>query len=164
MKASPTSTSTSSESISTMVPMPVEIVLNAYPDWKIPGEVIAIIPTADRGKATVKVRVALKVKDPRVVPEMGVRVSFLEKAAPAGTEAPKGVRVPGTAIVQRDGKPTAFVLQADDTVQALAVQTGTTLGKDRQVLSGLSAGQTVVVNPPDALKDGDKVTLAGADK
>ncbi|NEL41367.1 MAG: efflux RND transporter periplasmic adaptor subunit, partial [Xanthomonas perforans] len=59
--------------------MPVETVLNAYPEWKIPGEVIAIIPTADRGKATVKVRVALKVKDPRIVPEMGVRVSFLEQ-------------------------------------------------------------------------------------
>ncbi|NEK62445.1 MAG: efflux RND transporter periplasmic adaptor subunit, partial [Xanthomonas perforans] len=59
--------------------MPVEAVLNAYPEWKIPGEVIAIIPTADRGKATVKVRVALKVKDPRIVPEMGVRVSFLEQ-------------------------------------------------------------------------------------
>lgn len=56
--------------------MPVDAVLNAYPEWKIPGEVIAIIPTADRGKATVKVRVALKVKDPRIVPEMGVRVSF----------------------------------------------------------------------------------------
>ena len=56
--------------------MPVEATLNAYPEWKIPGEVIAIIPTADRGKATVKVRVALKVKDPRIVPEMGVRVSF----------------------------------------------------------------------------------------
>jgi RND family efflux transporter MFP subunit len=144
--------------------MPVEIVLNAYPDWKIPGEVIAIIPTADRGKATVKVRVALKVKDPRVVPEMGVRVSFLEKAAPAGTAAPKGVRVPGAAIVQRDGKPTAFVLQADNTVRAQAVQTGATLGKDKQVLAGLGVGQTVVLDPPDALKDGDKVALAGADK
>jgi hypothetical protein len=61
--------------------MPAEVVLNAYPDWRIPAEVIAIIPAADRGKATVKVRVALKVKDPRIVPDMGVRVSFLEKAA-----------------------------------------------------------------------------------
>ncbi|HWS40472.1 MAG TPA: efflux RND transporter periplasmic adaptor subunit, partial [Arenimonas sp.] len=58
--------------------MPIEAVLNAYPEWKIPGEVIAIIPTADRSKATVKVRVALDSKDPRIVPDMGVRVSFLE--------------------------------------------------------------------------------------
>ena len=144
--------------------MAVETVLNAYPDWKIPGEVIAIIPTADRGKATVKVRVALGVKDPRIVPEMGVRVSFLEKAAAPGAEAPKGVRVPATVIVQRDGKPSAFVLQADDKVQLQALETGATLGKEKQVLSGLSAGQTVVINPPEELKDGDKVTLASADK
>ena len=141
--------------------MPVEAVLNAYPDWKIPAEVIAIIPTADRGKATVKVRVALKVKDPRIVPEMGVRVSFLEKPAAAGEKKPEGVRVPATAIVQRGQDAVAFVVGGDDTVQAQALKTGMEMGKDRQVLSGLSAGQTVVVNPPPALKDGDKVTLAG---
>lgn len=143
--------------------MPVEIVLNAYQDWKIPGEVIAIIPTADRGKATVKVRVALGLKDPRIVPEMGVRVSFLEKKA-AGAEPPKGVRVPATAIVQRDGKQMAFVLQDDDKVKLQALQLGESLNKDKQVLSGLSAGQTVVINPPDELKDGDKVALEGAEK
>ena len=90
--------------------MPVEAILNAYPEWKIPGEVIAIIPTADRGKATVKVRVALKVKDPRIVPEMGVRVSFLEQAQPQAAAKPQGVRVPGGAVVQRDGASVAFVL------------------------------------------------------
>ncbi len=140
--------------------MPVEAVLNAYPDWKIPAEVIAIIPTADRGKATVKVRVALKVKDPRIVPEMGVRVSFLEKPAAAGEKKPEGVRVPATAIVQRGQDTVAFVVGGDDTVQAQALKTGMEMGKDRQVLSGLSAGQTVVVNPPPTLKDGDKVALA----
>lgn len=144
--------------------MPVEIVLNAYQDWKIPGEVIAIIPTADRGKATVKVRVALGLKDPRIVPEMGVRVSFLEKKAAAGAEPPKGVRVPATAIVQRENKPVAFVLQDDDKVKLQALQLGESLNKDKQVLSGLSAGQTVVINPPDELKDGDKVALEGAEK
>lgn len=144
--------------------MPVEIVLNAYPDWKIPGHVIAIIPTADRGKATVKVRVALEAKDPRIVPEMGVRVSFLEKAAAAGTEAPKGVRVPAAAIVERDGKPVAFVVQADDKVKQQALEVGQVLAKDKQVLSGLSAGQTVVLSPAAELKDGDKVALEGAEK
>ena len=144
--------------------MPVEIVLNAYPDWKIPGHVIAIIPTADRGKATVKVRVALETKDPRIVPEMGVRVSFLEKAAAAGTEAPKGVRVPAAAIVERDGKPVAFVVQADDKVKQQTLEVGQVLAKDKQVLSGLSAGQTVVLSPAAELKDGDKVVLEGAEK
>src|SRR3546814_10999169 len=58
--------------------MPVQAVLNAYPDWKIPAKVIAIIPAADRAKATVKVRIAISERDPRIVPDMGVRVSFLE--------------------------------------------------------------------------------------
>lgn len=141
--------------------MPVEAVLNAYPEWKIPAEVIAIIPTADRGKATVKVRVALKVKDARIVPEMGVRVSFLEKPADADEKKPEGMRVPAAAIVQRGQEAVAFVVGSDDTVQTKAVKVGIEMGKDRQVLSGLSAGQTVVVEPPAALKDGDKVVLAG---
>ncbi|MGB3393281.1 MAG: efflux RND transporter periplasmic adaptor subunit [Stenotrophomonas sp.] len=141
--------------------MPVEAVLNAYPDWKIPAEVIAIIPTADRGKATVKVRVALKTKDARIVPEMGVRVSFLEKPAATDEKKPEGVRVPAAAIVQHGQESVAFVVGGDDTVQAQVLKTGIEMGKDRQVLAGLSAGQTVVVDPPATLKDGDKVALAG---
>ncbi len=144
--------------------MPVEATLNAYPDWKIPAEVIAIIPTADRGKATVKVRVALKQKDPRIVPEMGVRVSFLEAPAAPADDKPKGVRVPATAIIQREQTPAAFALKADDTVELRKLTTGIAMGDDRQVLSGLSAGETVVLDPPPNLKQGDKVTLADATK
>lgn len=143
--------------------MPVEAVLNAYPEWKIPGEVIAIIPTADRGKATVKVRVALKVKDPRIVPEMGVRVSFLEQAEPQQAAKPQGVRVPVAALVERDTRTVAFVVGEHDTVSAHAVTTGMVMGEDRQVLSGLAAGDSVVLNPPQTLKDGDKVTEAAPD-
>lgn len=143
--------------------MPVEAVLNAYPDWKIPGEVIAIIPTADRGKATVKVRIALKHKDPRIVPEMGVRVSFLETASQQ-EEQPKGVRAPAAAIVEREGKPVAFAVGREQKVELREVRTGIALGEDRQVLSGLSAGDMVVVDPPATLKDGDKVTEAAAGK
>ena len=141
--------------------MPVESVLNAYPDWRIPGSVIAIIPTADRGKATVKVRVALDGKDPRIVPDMGVRVSFLE--APKSGEEPQGVRVPAAAVASRDGKDIAFVLGADGTVEQRALEAGITNGSDRQVLSGLKAGDTVVVDPPPELKNGDKVRLAKGD-
>ncbi|AWH31656.1 MULTISPECIES: efflux RND transporter periplasmic adaptor subunit [Stenotrophomonas] len=138
--------------------MPVEATLNAYPEWKIPGEVIAIIPTADRGKATVKVRVALKVKDPRIVPEMGVRVSFLEQAQPqAAASTAQGVRVPDNAVVQRDGASVAFVLGDDNRVQQRSVQAGQAMGKDRQLLKGVSAGEAVVLSPPDALHDGSKV-------
>lgn len=141
--------------------MPVEAILNAYPDWKIPGEVIAIIPTADRGKATVKVRVALNVKDPRIVPDMGVRVSFLEKPSAKTDDKPQGVRVPQAAIVERDGKDVAFALDdKGDAVEQRTLKTGIALGDDRQVLSGLSAGETVVLDPPDQLEDGSKVRMA----
>ncbi|MDX3935305.1 efflux RND transporter periplasmic adaptor subunit [Stenotrophomonas sp.] len=138
--------------------MPVEATLNAYPDWKIPAEVIAIIPTADRGKATVKVRVALKTKDPRIVPEMGVRVSFLESARPAEAAKPQGVRVPASAIVERDQKAVAFVVKDDARVEQRAITVGTTLNNDRQVTQGLSAGDVVVTSPPAELHDGSKVT------
>ena len=143
--------------------MPVEIVLNAYPDWRIPGEVVATIPAADRGKATVKVRVSLKEKDARVVPDMGVRVSFLE-AAPAADakEPPRGVRVPAGAITERDGGQVAFVLGDDDRVALQPVQTGAGRGDAKVVLSGLAAGQTVVLDPPDTLADGDRVRVAEA--
>lgn len=140
--------------------MPVEATLNAYPDWKIPAEVIAIIPAADRGKATVKVRIAIKEKDARIVPDMGVRVSFLEAPKAEAAEQPRGVRVPGAAIVQRDGAEVAFVLGEDNTVAQRALETGIALGNDRQVLSGLTAGETVVLDPPDTLADGARVRMA----
>jgi len=144
--------------------MPVEATLNAYPDWKIPAEVIAIIPTADRGKATVKVRIALKVKDPRIVPDMGVRVSFLEAERPAEQSQPQCVRAPGASVVERGGQQVAFALTPENTVEQRTLKLGRALGDDRQVLSGLSAGDTVVLNPPDELKDGSKIRLAEEDK
>jgi len=142
--------------------MPVEATLNAYPEWKIPAEVIAIIPSADRGKATVKVRVALKQKDARIVPEMGVRVSFLEAPQAQAQDKPQGVRVPGAAIVKRGGQDVAFALKEDNTVEQRALKTGIALGDDRQVLSGLAAGDTVVLDPPEGLRDGVKVKMAEA--
>ncbi len=141
--------------------MPVEATLNAYPDWKIPAEVIAIIPAADRGKATVKVRIAIKQKDPRIVPDMGVRVSFLEAAKPESAQQPQGVRVPMAAIVQRGGQDVAFALDDDGgRVEQRTLKTGMAMGDDRQVLSGLVAGDAVVLDPPDEMQDGAKVTMA----
>jgi RND family efflux transporter MFP subunit len=139
--------------------MPVEATLNAYPDWKIPAEVIAIVPTADRGKATVKVRVALKAKDARIVPDMGVNVSFLEAPRPAQAAAPRGVRVPAGAIARRDGGDVAFVVAGDqdDRVEQRAVKLGRTLGDGREVLAGLRAGDEVVLDPPAGLQDGGKI-------
>jgi multidrug efflux pump subunit AcrA (membrane-fusion protein) len=142
----------------------VESTLNAYPDWKIPGEVIAIIPTADRGKATVKVRIALNVRDPRIVPDMGVNVSFLEPQKPSSAQQapPRGVRVPAAAIVERDGKDVAFALaEGGERAELREVEVGRALGDDRQVTAGLSAGDTVVLDPPAELEDGSRVRVAG---
>ena len=142
--------------------MPVEATLNAYQDWKIPAEVIAIIPAADRGKATVKVRIALKTKDPRIVPDMGVRVSFLEAAKPVAANQPKpGVLVPAAAIVQRGGGDVAFVVEADK-VRQRALKLGRSLGDDREVTQGVSGGETVVLSPPETLEDGARVRVAAA--
>ena len=144
--------------------MPVQATLNAYPDWKIPGEVIAVIPTADRGKATVKVRIALNSKDPRIVPEMGVNVSFLEpqQAKPAQAAQPRGVRVPAAAIARREGQDVAFVVGDEDRVERRKLKLGASFGNDRQVLSGLQGGDSVVLDPPAELQDGGKVKLAQA--
>jgi RND family efflux transporter MFP subunit len=140
---------------------PVESVLNAYPDWKIPSHVIAIIPTADRSKATVKVRIAIDVKDPRIVPDMGVRVSFLEEKQPAGAAqaAPAGVLVPVTAIRAEGGEQVVYLL-ADGKAQRRTVTLGGTMGEERQVLSGVRAGDTVISDPPAQLKEGAAVSVA----
>jgi RND family efflux transporter MFP subunit len=139
---------------------PVEAVLNAYPDWRIPAEVIAIVPTADRSKATVKVRIALRAKDSRIVPEMGVRVAFLEEQwAATGTPAASvvsGVLVPSAAIRQDGGNDVIYVMR-DDRAERRVVTLGRVLGDSRQVQAGVSAGESVIVEAPATLKDGDAV-------
>jgi len=140
---------------------PVEATLNAYPDWKIPGEVIAIIPTADRSKATVKVRIAIKTRDARIVPDMGVRVGFLESnsagAAPAPTVA--GVLVPAEAVRPDGNDSIVFVVGDDKKVQRRGVTLGPDLAGQRRVVSGLRAGERVVLAPPPGLADGQAVRL-----
>ena len=134
---------------------PVVAVLDAYPDWKIPAAVIAIIPTADRAKATVKVRIAIKVKDPRIVPDMGVRVSFYEEQ-PKGQTAIKGSLVPASAILERDGHNIVFVADGG-TARARDVITGQNYGDLRLITSGLGVGEPVVRTPPANLEDGAKI-------
>jgi len=133
---------------------PVEAALNAYPDWKIPGSVIAIIPTADRSKATVKVRIAINAKDARIVPDMGVRVAFLEPRGATPVRPPTvGVLVPADAV-RADG---AVFVAAEGKVARRGVTLGKTVGAEREVLTGLTAGERVVVAPPPSLADGDAV-------
>jgi HlyD family secretion protein len=133
---------------------PVESVLNAYPDWRIPSHVIAIIPTADRSKATVKVRIGLDVKDPRIVPDMGVRVSFLEekKVQEQPQERPHGVLVPVAAIRSEQDRSVVFVMK-DGKAERRTVTLGPTYGDSRQVLTGIAIGESVIVDPPAELKD-----------
>jgi RND family efflux transporter MFP subunit len=140
---------------------PVDSVLNAYPDWRIPSHVIAIIPTADRSKATVKVRVALEVKDPRIVPDMGVRVSFLEDRKPEASTEPtvRAVLVPTGALRKEGDENVVFVLN-DQKAQRRMVRLGGTVGDSREVTAGVSAGETVIVDAPAALKDGTAVQVA----
>jgi RND family efflux transporter MFP subunit len=136
-------------------------VLDAYPGWNIPVHVIAIIPTADRGKATVKVRLGLDVRDPRILPEMGVRVNFLD-AAPAATAkgavappAPGGVLVPPSAVVERAGQPGVFSIDAGR-AHLLPVKVGATMG-ELQLVEGVPVGTTLVREPPEALQEGARV-------
>jgi RND family efflux transporter MFP subunit len=140
--------------------MPVQAVLDAYPDWKIPARVIAIIPSADKSKATVKVRIGIETKDPRVIPQMGVRVSFLEKAAKDAKPLP-GVLVPKSAVVQRGGKDVVFVVKDGRATQA-PVTTGADFADMKQVTQGLAAGDDVVTTPPAELHDGEKVAVQAA--
>lgn len=137
--------------------MPVQAILDAYPDWKIPAHVIAIIPSADRSKATVKVRIALDRKDPRILPEMGVRVSFLEEQKADAKPLP-GVLVPRSAVVKRDGKDVVFVV-ADGHAKRTPVTVGADFADMKQVMQGLAAGAEVVKAPPAGLKDGEKVQV-----
>jgi RND family efflux transporter MFP subunit len=141
----------------------VEATLNAYPDWRIPAEVIAIIPTADRSRATVRVRIEILVRDERIVPDMGVRVAFLseeEAPAPASAAAPV-VLVPSAALVEANGETAVFVL-AGERVTRRPVRVGASRGDARQVLEGLNPGERVVLAPPAGLADGDEVRVAQA--
>ena len=140
---------------------PVQAVLNAYPDWRIPAHVIAIVPTADRSKATVKVRIALDDTDPRIVPEMGVRVAFLAADAPAPVAAPPlpGVLVPVEALVERRGaQATLYVVDGESQVARRSVQlAGEPTGGLQRVTSGIQAGARGVIDPPEGLADGTLV-------
>jgi RND family efflux transporter MFP subunit len=137
--------------------MPAEAVLDAYPDWKIPAHVVAIVPTADRGKATIKVRVALEKKDARVVPDMGARVSFLEEKQSATAAAPQGVLVPAAAIVQRDGRSVVFVVGGDAVHQRAVSPAAQAYGELRLLPAAVKPGDSVVVSPPAELHDGSAV-------
>ena len=136
----------------------VTAILDAYPEWKIPCHVRTIIPTADRQKATVEVRIAFDKLDPRILPDMGVKVTFLGDEAKQSTNAAAGVTVPQNAVRDDKGQNIVFVVQGDH-VQRHAVAVGTARGAQIQILAGLASGDTVVVGGPTDLKDGQAIAI-----
>jgi len=140
------------------IAMPTEIQLDAYPDLRLLGEVSRIVPTVDRSKATLLVKVAFREKDPRALPDMSTKVAFLERA-PREDERKPVVAVRPQAIVKRDGRDVVFVADERNAVHAVAVGTTRKLGDVTEV-SGIKAGDRVVLDPPEKLRDGATVTIA----
>lgn len=135
---------------------PVAATLDSYPEWKIPAKVIAIIPTADRQKATVKVRVAFNQLDPRILPDMGVKVAFqADETVPTG----KSLVIPKAAVFDDNGASIVWVL-AGEKVERRAVSISLTHGDQSTVSAGLSAGEIIVTSTSAALEDGRRVKLS----
>ena len=133
-------------------------VLDAYPDWQIPGHVITMVPTADRQKATVLVRIAFEKLDPRILPDMGIKVTFLRDPDEAAPAAQATTLVPKASVVADNGNNFAFVVTGD-AVERRAVRLGGADGDRVEIAAGLHSGERVVVSPPPDLKDGAKVVV-----
>ncbi|HVX56854.1 MAG TPA: efflux RND transporter periplasmic adaptor subunit [Candidatus Saccharimonadales bacterium] len=136
----------------------VQAVLDAYPDWKIPCHVRTIIPTADRQKATVEVRIAFDKLDPRILPDMGVKVTFLGDESRQTDETVVGVLVPQNAVRDNGGQKIVFLVRGDR-VERNAVKVGASRGAQTQILAGILSGDTVVMSGPNNLRDGQAVTV-----
>jgi len=135
---------------------PVTAVLDAYPDWKIPSHVRTVIPTADRQKATVKVRISFDKLDPRILPDMGVKVTFLGDE-PAAAPGASRVLAPQTAVRQDNGQSVVF-LYRDGKVERRAVSVGATQGNDVEIIAGVADGDRLVVGS-EPLQDGQRVDV-----
>ncbi len=137
----------------------VTALLDAYPDWRIPARVITMVPTADRQKATVLVRIGFIELDPRILPDMGVKVTFLRgEDEPTAAAARPTALVPKAAIRTDDGLSSVFVVRGE-TVERRAIRAGGEDGDRVEVLAGLQAGEQVVVSPPPSLRDGATITI-----
>ncbi len=144
----------------------VTATLDAYPDWQIPSKVRTVIPTADRQKATVKVRISFLKLDPRILPDMGVKVAFLEeeKPLPKGKakdqeKAPQAVAYIPKSAVRSDASASFVYLVREGKVERRAVSLGLDRGTEVAVLSGIAPGDSLVVKGPEGLHDGEKVEI-----
>jgi RND family efflux transporter MFP subunit len=137
---------------------PVTAVLDAYADWQIPATVRTVIPTADRQKATVKVRVAFDGLDPRILPDMGVKVTFFGEEANHAADGGAQVLVPRAALRVEGGSPAVFVYR-NGRVERRAVRLGEARGDQQEVIAGLSDGEQVVTTGLGELRDGQRAQL-----
>jgi RND family efflux transporter MFP subunit len=142
----------------TAIDQKVIAVLDAYPDWKIPCKVRTVIPTADRQKATVKVRIAFDKLDPKILPDMGVKVSFLEEEANSSVTPAVRLLVPKEAVRSDQGVTTVF-LYKDGRLERRAVKTGSVRGETQEIIAGLIEGEQVVTRSDSPLADGLKVRI-----
>ncbi|HKQ46035.1 MAG TPA: efflux RND transporter periplasmic adaptor subunit [Rhizomicrobium sp.] len=131
--------------------------LNAYPDWDIPGSVIAIIPTADQSKGTVAVRVRIKTKDPRILPNMAARVGFMTAPEKGAGPVVSRVSVPPNAVLGSGRTGSVFVIAADDKIERREVALGPASQQSVTILSGISAGERLAGDNLDKLHDGDRI-------
>jgi HlyD family secretion protein len=132
--------------------------LDAYPDWQIPARVIMPVPTADRQKATVRVRLGFEALDPRILPDMGVKVAFLNEGGRQAVPAKASLVVPRKALRKDGDRDVVFVLQGE-TVERRAVGVAPTPGDEAVITSGLSAGDRIVIEGPQDLADGAHVVV-----
>jgi RND family efflux transporter MFP subunit len=137
----------------------VEARLNAYPEWKIPAHVITTIPAADRDRATVKVRIGFEQLDARILPDMGVKVTFLGE--PGAEGAPEYAEVPAAAV-RTEGSAKVVYVAVDGKLSRRQVETGRAAGETVEILSGVAPGERVVVAGPARLSDGQAVRLREA--
>jgi RND family efflux transporter MFP subunit len=139
----------------------VTAVLDAYPDWQIPSRVRTVIPSADRQKATVKVRISFLKLDPRILPDMGVKVTFLgaEKQKVKGqNDSPAGVLIPQSAVREDHSQKIVFLVK-DNRAERRTVTLGNTAGADIEILGGVTLGDTVIVRGPADIRDGQSVQI-----
>jgi RND family efflux transporter MFP subunit len=136
----------------------ITAVLDAYPDWEIPGKVITVVPTADRQKATVLVRIAFDHLDPRILPDMGIKVAFLGSETLAAASAPP-VTIPNGAVRTDGGSRVVFVVAGGSRVERRALRVGAARDDRVEIISGLAPGERIVLDPPAGLKDGDRVVV-----
>jgi RND family efflux transporter MFP subunit len=131
--------------------------LDAYPDWQIPSSVRTVIPTADRQKATVKVRISFDKLDPRILPDMGVKVAFLSDQPPAAKgRAEARALIPQSSVQREDGKSLVFLVR-EGKIERRAVSLGAEHGSDVEVMAGINPGDTLVVKGAEKLHDGQAV-------